>query len=131
MTADRVAVLDTDVASSLYRHRHLGRPLDTTLSAVIGQYRPLISVVTLGETRYGTARAKWSAQRAQQPLEFYRRSFTVLPIDEAVAHEYGRLRAATEAVGRPVADNDLSGSPPPPQRSPSPSSPSTVDTSSL
>ena len=31
----------------------------------------------------------------------------VLAVEEPVADEYGRLRAATEAVGRPVADNDL------------------------
>jgi len=56
MTAEDVAVIDTDVASALYRHRYLGCPLAAALSAATERYRPLISVVTLGETRYGAAR---------------------------------------------------------------------------
>jgi hypothetical protein len=48
-----VAVVDTDVASALFRHQYLGLPLDTALSATVHRYRPLISVITLGEARYG------------------------------------------------------------------------------
>jgi tRNA(fMet)-specific endonuclease VapC len=104
---DPVAVVDTDVASALFGHHYLGRPLKTTLSAVVQRYRPLISVITLGEARYGMAKGKWGAERAKRLVEFYHRAFVVLPVQEHVADEYGRLRAATEAAGRPVADNDL------------------------
>ncbi len=102
-----VAVVDTDVASALFRHQYLGRPLDTALSATVHRYRPLISVITMGEARYGMTKGKWGAERARRLIELYHRTFVVLPVDEQVADEYGRLRAATEAVGRPVADNDL------------------------
>jgi tRNA(fMet)-specific endonuclease VapC len=104
---DPVAVVDTDVASALFRQHYLGRPLKAALSAVVQRYRPLISVITLGEARYGMAKGKWGAERARRLVEFYHRAFVVLPVEEDVADEYGRLRAATEAVGRPVADNDL------------------------
>jgi predicted nucleic acid-binding protein len=40
-------------------------------------------------------------------LTFYADSFGVVEVDRDVAVEYGRLRAATEALGRPVASNDL------------------------
>ena len=40
-------------------------------------------------------------------LEFYTGHFAVVELDRDVAVEYGRLRAATEALGRPVAGNDL------------------------
>src|SRR3954470_16699867 len=107
MTADDIAVLDTDVASSLHRHRYLGRPLDASLADLIGEYRPVISVITLGDARYGIARAKWGPKRSDQLFAYYHRSFAILPVDETVADEYGRLRSLTEAAGRPIADNDL------------------------
>ncbi len=40
-------------------------------------------------------------------LAFYEEMFDVIPGDKETAAEYGRLRASTEAVGRPIADNDL------------------------
>jgi predicted nucleic acid-binding protein len=67
---DPVAVVDTDVASALFRQHYLGRPLKTALSAVVQQYRPLISVITLGEARYGIAKGKWGAERASRLVEF-------------------------------------------------------------
>ncbi len=106
MATDTVAV-DTDAASSLYRYRHLGRPLDTRLTGVAERYQLVISAVTLGEARYGITRAKWGPARTRRLLAFYQHMFTVVPVDEAAAGEYGRLRAATETVGRPIADNDL------------------------
>jgi hypothetical protein len=43
-------------------------------------------------------------------LAFYADSFGVVELGRAVAVEYGRLRAATEALGRPVASTTC-GSP--------------------
>jgi predicted nucleic acid-binding protein len=40
-------------------------------------------------------------------LTFYAHSFGVVEFGRAVAVEYGRLRTATEVLGRPVANNDL------------------------
>lgn len=40
-------------------------------------------------------------------LAFHANSFGFVDLGRAVAVEYGRLRAATEALGRPVASNDL------------------------
>jgi predicted nucleic acid-binding protein len=41
-------------------------------------------------------------------LAFYQEMFDVVPLaDEGVAAEYGYLRASTESVGQPIADNDL------------------------
>jgi predicted nucleic acid-binding protein len=101
------ALVDTDVASVLYRARLFRRVVPAGLvDAVAG--RPLaISVITLGEASYGALRRKWSAQRTAEMLAFYTDSFGVIELGRAVAVEYGRLRAATEALGRPVASNDL------------------------
>src|SRR3954453_3580684 len=115
MTADDIAVLDTDVASSLHRHRYLGRPLDASLADLIGEYRPVISVITLGEARYGIARAKWGPKRSDQLFAYYHRSFAILPVDETVADEYGRLRPSPRPPAA-LSRTTTSGSPRPQRR---------------
>jgi len=40
-------------------------------------------------------------------LAFYTDSFGLIEFGRTVAVEYGRLRATTEALGRPVPGNDL------------------------
>ena len=51
---------------------------------------------------------KWSPERAGRMLGCYREMFDVLGIaDEDTAAEYGYLRASTEALGQPIASNDL------------------------
>jgi predicted nucleic acid-binding protein len=101
------ALLDTDVASVLYRARLFQRVVPAGLVGVVAN-RPLaVSVITLGEASYGALSRKWSARRTAEMLAFYADSFGVVELGRAVAVEYGRLRAATEALGRPVASNDL------------------------
>jgi predicted nucleic acid-binding protein len=62
----------------------------------------VISVVTLGEASYGALSRKWSPRRTTEMLAFYADSFDLIELGQTVAFEYGRLRAATEAIGRSV-----------------------------
>lgn len=73
---------------------------------------PRRSSVWRGEER------KRGLQRTQRLQDFYRQAFLILPVDEPVSDEYGRGRAATEALGRPVAIM-IYGSPPPQPQAPS------------
>jgi predicted nucleic acid-binding protein len=101
------ALIDTDVASVLYRAQLFQRVVSAGLARVVAD-RPLaISVVTLGEASYGALSRKWSARRTGEMLAFYADHFDVIELGRHVAVEYGRLRAASEALGRPVASNDL------------------------
>ena len=107
MSTPDPALIDTDVASVLYRARLFKRVVPAGLARVVTD-RPLaISVITLGEASYGALSRKWSARRTADLLAFYADSFGAIELGWAVAVEYGRLRAATEALGRPVASNDL------------------------
>jgi predicted nucleic acid-binding protein len=72
------ALVDTDVASVLYRVRLFRRVV-----CLPGWWtragRPLaISVITLGEASYGALRRKWSAQRTAEMLN--RRHFEPLTL---------------------------------------------------
>jgi predicted nucleic acid-binding protein len=61
-----------------------------------------ISAATLAELHFGvlvTADAAIRAERLRR-LTHFERTFTALPVDEAVAASYGRLAAAVVATGR-------------------------------
>jgi tRNA(fMet)-specific endonuclease VapC len=78
------------------------------LARILAARRLAISLITFGEAHYGARKRKWGPSRTARLLAFYQDSFDVVPLaDGDVAAEYGYLRASTEAVGRPVADNDL------------------------
>jgi tRNA(fMet)-specific endonuclease VapC len=104
---DGVALIDTDVASTLYRERYFDRRVPAALASTLASRRLAISLVTLGEAHYGARKRKWAPERSARMLGFYGGMFDIVPSDRDTAAEYGYLRASTEAVGRPIADNDL------------------------
>jgi predicted nucleic acid-binding protein len=61
-----------------------------------------ISVVSLAELHFGVLVAKSDEARATRlaRLSGLQRRFDPLPVDEAVAHSYGRIAARVVAVGR-------------------------------
>jgi tRNA(fMet)-specific endonuclease VapC len=65
-----------------------------------------MSIVTYLELVYGA----WKSQRAEANLaviEHLRLIVPVLPLDVAVATDYGRLRAELERKGSPIGGHDL------------------------
>jgi predicted nucleic acid-binding protein len=101
------ALVDTDVASTLYRERlFIGRVPNEVVPAIQDRHL-FVSAVTLGEALFGAMRRKWSVGRTTRLRDFYDSRFAVVAVDGDVSEEYARLRTATEALGRPVADNDL------------------------
>jgi tRNA(fMet)-specific endonuclease VapC len=101
------ALVDTDVASVLYRARLFRRVVPSGVVDVVANRPLVISVVTLGEASYGALARKWSPRRTAEMLTFYADSFGLVELGRTVAVQYGRLRAATEALGRPIPSNDL------------------------
>jgi predicted nucleic acid-binding protein len=101
------ALLDTDAASVLYRAPLSQRVVPAGLVGVVADRTLAISVTTLGEASHGALSRKRSARRTAEMLAFYAGRFGVVELGRAVAVEHGRLRTATEALGRPVASNDL------------------------
>jgi tRNA(fMet)-specific endonuclease VapC len=64
-----------------------------------------LSSITLGELSYGATR---SARREQNlaALNEFLMAMEVAPHDQAIAFEYGDLRAGLERVGRPIGSLD-------------------------
>jgi tRNA(fMet)-specific endonuclease VapC len=65
-----------------------------------------ISVVTLGEMRFGAIRAAWGEPRSRA-LEEHLSTYLVLVIDGSVAEVWARLRARSFELGRPKGDHDM------------------------
>jgi toxin FitB len=95
-------------------HVLIGALLDT--SAVIGGIGALeteetmaISVITLGELRAGVALATDPEARAarQSRLNVIREAFEPIPVDEAVAEQYGEILASARTAGRITKATDL------------------------
>ncbi len=95
--------------------------LDTNICIYIAKQRPPgvaerfaklavgsvgMSLITLGELRYG---AEKSAQRAQalDTLERLQALIPVVALDGAVGETYGAVRAHLERAGTPIGNNDL------------------------
>ena len=101
-------LVDTDVASALYLEHYYDRRVSASLAGTLATRRLAISLITLGEAHYGARKRKWGPPRTTRMLAFYQEMFDVVPLaDDDTAAEYGYLRASTESVGQPIADNDL------------------------
>jgi len=101
-------LVDTDVASALYLERYYDRRVSASLAGTLATRRLAISLITLGEAHYGARKRKWGPPRTTRTPAFSQEMFDVVPLaDDDTAAEYGYLRASTELVGQPIADNEL------------------------
>jgi tRNA(fMet)-specific endonuclease VapC len=95
-------MLDRNIVSDLARNpqgivsRHIGQ---------VGSKAIRVSIITAAELRYGCV--KKGSPKLSANIEAVLRSLTVLSLDEPADVEYGVLRAALEAAGRPIGPNDL------------------------
>jgi tRNA(fMet)-specific endonuclease VapC len=95
--------------------------LDTNICIYIAQERPpqvlerfeelepgeaVVSVITWGELRYG-AEKSMHRERVVQSLDEFSALVSVEPVPKAAGQEYGAIRAALEAKGTPIGNNDL------------------------
>lgn len=98
-------LLDTNVVSEWTKPRP--DPGVANWLAHVNEDTVFLSVVTFAELRHGIERLPVSKRRKQLdewlrgdlPLRFEQR---ILPIDGAVADEWGRLVARHESLGRPI-----------------------------
>lgn len=95
-------MLDTDVCITLIKKRPAGllRKLTALAPGEAG-----ISAVTLAELRFGVAKSA-EKERNATALEEFILPLETADLDKAAAAEYGRVRAALEACGKPIGPLD-------------------------
>ena len=96
-------LLDTDTCIDFLRGRHAAvrERLRARHPGSIG-----VSVVTAAELRHGAERSARPAE-SHVVIDAFLADLEVLPLDEPVALEYGRIRAGLERTGRSIGANDL------------------------
>ena len=95
--------------------------LDTNICIYITKYNPpavrerfvqhtteklAISVITLGELRHGAEKSQ-SPKKASAAIQQLINAIQVMPLDDAVAQQYGKIRAKLEQAGQTIGNNDL------------------------
>ncbi len=95
--------------------------LDTNICIYITKYNPpavrerfvqhttdklAMSVITLGELRHGAEKSQ-SPKKASAAIEKLTNAIQVMPLDDAVAQQYGKIRAKLEQTGQMIGNNDL------------------------
>lgn len=68
-------LVDTDVASALYLERYYDRRVPVSLAGSLAIRRFAVSMITLGEARYGARKRKWGPSRTGRLLAFYQEMF--------------------------------------------------------
>lgn len=94
-------VLDTDVASYLFKNSPLANPFHPFLEGK----RPALAFVSVAELFKWTLKRHWTPRKVGQ-LEAALRRYVVIPYDRDLAWAWARVVAACEDAGRPIAPAD-------------------------
>lgn len=95
-------MLDRTILSDLIRN-----PQGKAASRIakVGEDTICTSIIVAAELRYGCAKS--GSKRLLDAIEDVLGEIDVLPFDAPADTEYGAIRAALEAAGRPIGGNDL------------------------
>lgn len=93
---------DTTVVSSIFGVDGRARLIELRRSGTVRA----VSVVTLGEVRFGQIHGRWG-ERRRRALDDHLTSYVALAIDPGVAEMWARLRQRCLELGRAKRDNDL------------------------
>ena len=95
-------MLDTNIISDLIRNPQ-GKAAKRV--AKVGEDNICTSIIVASELRYGCAKS--GSERLRKAVEDLLGEIAVLPFDIPADTEYGGIRAALEAAGKPIGSNDL------------------------
>ena len=95
-------MLNTNIISDLIRNPQ-GKAAKRIAKA--GEDNICTSIVVAAELRYGCAKS--GSERLRKAVEDLLGEIAVLPFDVPADTEYGNIRAALEAAGKPIGSNDL------------------------
>jgi len=94
-------LLDTNVASYIFA----GSPLGRRYEALVHEWDPHVSLMTIAEMHIGAYIRGWGSQRL---VELHRllHSMDILFPTQEIAHQVARLSASRQAMGRQMSVND-------------------------
>lgn len=93
---------DTSVVSSIFSVDGRSKLIELHRSNAVRA----VSVVTVGELRFGQLRARWGETR-RRALDDHLMTYVALTVDPSVAEMWARIRQRCLELGRAKRDNDL------------------------
>ncbi|WP_437832590.1 type II toxin-antitoxin system VapC family toxin [Sorangium sp. So ce1153] len=99
-------VLDTNVVLHLARGNEFGRRLDAAYRLQARPFRPILSIVSVGELLAFAKRRAWGADRSDR-LNQIIKQLVVFDINRAIAERYAAIHTFLIGSGRAVGENDV------------------------
>lgn len=93
---------DTSVVSSIFAVDGRSKLIELHRSGAVRA----VSVVTVGEMRFGQIHARWG-ERRRRALDDHLMTYVALGVDPPVAEMWARIRQRCLELGRTKRDNDL------------------------
>lgn len=103
---DGPVVLDTNVVLQLVRGNEFGRRLDAAYGLQARPFRPILSIVSVGELLAFAKRRAWGRDRSEK-LNQMIKELIVFDINRVVAERYAAIHTFLMGSGRTVSDNDV------------------------
>ena len=94
-------LLDTDVASYLFKNSPLAKPFRPMLEGK----QPALAFVSVAELFKWTLKRRWGPKKVKQ-LEATLRRYVVVPYDRELAWSWARVVVTCEDAGRSIAPSD-------------------------
>jgi tRNA(fMet)-specific endonuclease VapC len=96
-----VVLLDTNIVSFIFKGSDYADPYEPLLTG-----RELaISFMSIGELYHWAFTRQWGVRRITE-LEKYLSNYLIIPSDQALCQEWGRLRAEAHRTGRAISAQD-------------------------
>ncbi len=106
-SSSELLLLDTNIVIHLVRGKELARRVDGLFQLRHQPERPLISVVTIGESFTLARRFEWGARRTARLEELLSELLVVDIHQELVLRNYAEIADFARRRGRAFSDNDI------------------------
>ncbi len=103
---NELILLDTNVLIHLVRGNEIGQRIDTNYQLRARLERPLISIITVGESFALARKFKWGKTKVDQLKELLR-ELVVVDIHASVLEKYAEISDYLENIGQPMGQNDM------------------------
>ena len=102
---DELILLDTSALLPWFRGNAEGYWLEATYQLKARPFRPMVSIIVVGEILAFAIRNSYSAERRQK-LDKLLQEMTVVEVRPRVAAAFAQIQASQQRLGMPIGEND-------------------------
>ena len=106
MTSPDILLLDTGILIHLVRDNWIGRSIDSRFHLRTRSERPLVSIITIGESLAFARKLSWGPAKAVA-LEDLFEALVVVDISDEILDLYAEVDSFLRRSGKPIEQNDM------------------------